>query len=94
MTAFLSQTFLPALFNMSLTAGIVILCVIVARLFLKRAPKIFSYALWAVVLFRLLCPSPYSSAVLNFPVYCNTYCSCWGNLSELIPVLPGAASMF
>ena len=64
MTAFLSQTFLPALLNMSLTAGIVILCVIAARLFLKRAPKIFSYALWAVVLFRLLCPvslpSPFS----------------------------------
>ena len=64
MTAFLSQTFLPVLLNMSLTAGIVILCVIVARLFLKRAPKIFSYALWAVVLFRLLCPvslpSPFS----------------------------------
>lgn len=62
MTAFLSQTFLPALFNMSLTAGIVILCVIVARLFLKRAPKIFSYALWAVVLFRLLCPVSLPSA--------------------------------
>lgn len=56
MTAFLSQTLVPALFNMSLTAGIVILCVIVARLVLKRAPKVFSYALWVVVLFRLLCP--------------------------------------
>ena len=56
MTAFLSQTLVPALFNMSLTAGIVILCVMAARLALKRAPKVFSYALWAVVLFRLLCP--------------------------------------
>jgi len=26
------------------------------RLFIKRMPKVFSYALWAVVLFRLLCP--------------------------------------
>ena len=56
MTAFLSRTLVPALFNMSLTAGIVILCVMAARLALKRAPKVFSYALWAVVLFRLLCP--------------------------------------
>lgn len=56
MTAFLSQTLFPALFNMSLTAGIVILCVMAVRLLLKRAPKVFSYALWAVVLFRLLCP--------------------------------------
>lgn len=42
--------------NMSLTASVVILCVMAARLLLKKAPKIFSYALWAVVLFRLLCP--------------------------------------
>ena len=56
MLEFLSNTFLPTLFDMSLTGGIVILCVLAARLALKRAPKIFSYALWAVVLFRLLCP--------------------------------------
>lgn len=56
MTQFLSQTLFPALFNMSLTAGIVILCILVVRLALKRAPKVYSYALWAVVLFRLLCP--------------------------------------
>lgn len=42
--------------NMSLTASVVILFVLAARLALKKAPKIFSYALWAVVLFRLLCP--------------------------------------
>ena len=42
--------------NMSFTAGIVILCVMAARLALKKAPKIYSYALWSVVLFRLLCP--------------------------------------
>ena len=34
----------------------VIAVVLLARLMLKRAPKIYSYALWAVVLFRLLCP--------------------------------------
>jgi beta-lactamase regulating signal transducer with metallopeptidase domain len=42
--------------NMSLTAGVVILAVLVLRLFFARAPKIFSYVLWAIVLFRLLCP--------------------------------------
>ena len=45
-----------AVLNMSMTGGIVILLVMLARLVLKPAPKIFSYALWAVVLFRLLCP--------------------------------------
>ena len=49
--------------NMSLTASVVILCVMAARLLLKKAPKIFSYALWAVVLFRLLCPVSLASEV-------------------------------
>ncbi|MGN0403196.1 MAG: M56 family metallopeptidase [Acetatifactor sp.] len=54
--------------NMSITAGIVILVVLVARLLLRRAPKVFSYALWGVVLFRLLCPLSFSSSfsVLSF----------------------------
>ena len=42
--------------DMSRTASIVIGVILVARLFLRKAPKVFSYALWAVVLFRLLCP--------------------------------------
>ena len=53
---FLSYELLPIVFNMSVTASVAIFFVLLARLLLKRAPKIFSYALWAVVLFRLLCP--------------------------------------
>ena len=53
---FISYELLPIVFNMSVTASVVIVFVLLARLLLKRAPKIFSYALWAVVLFRLLCP--------------------------------------
>ena len=49
--------------NMSLTGSAVILLVLAARLLLKRAPKIFSYALWGVVLFRLLCPVSLSASV-------------------------------
>ena len=45
-----------AVLNMSITASIAILVILLARILLKRAPKIFSYLLWAVVLFRLLCP--------------------------------------
>ncbi len=54
-------TLLPKILNMSLTAGIVIIFVLLARIPLKRAPKIFSYVLWAVVLFRLICPVSFSS---------------------------------
>lgn len=42
--------------EMSATASIVIGVVMLLRLALKKAPKIFSYALWAAALFRLLCP--------------------------------------
>jgi len=54
-------TLLPKILNMSLTAGIAIVLVLLARLMLRKAPKIFSYALWAVVLFRLVCPLSFSS---------------------------------
>ena len=49
--------------NMSMTGSIVILLVMLVRLVLKRAPKIFSYALWSVVLFRLLCPVAFTAPV-------------------------------
>lgn len=42
--------------EMSMTASIVIGVVMVLRLFLRKAPKVFSYVLWAAALFRLLCP--------------------------------------
>ena len=51
--------------HMSLTATVVIVAVCLARLFLKRAPKVYSYLLWALVLFRLLCPI---SLVTSFSV--------------------------
>ncbi len=62
MTALFSQ-----ILNMSLTGSIVILFVLAARLLLKKAPKIYSYVLWAAVLFRLLCPFSMQSplSVLN-----------------------------
>lgn len=44
------------IFDLSLVAGLVILLLLPLRLLLKRAPRVISYALWAVVLFRLLCP--------------------------------------
>ena len=42
--------------DLTKTGSIVILAVIAVRFLLKKAPKVISYALWAVVLFRLLCP--------------------------------------
>jgi len=45
-----------SILNMSITAGIVALAVMLIRIPLRKAPKIFSYALWGVVLFRLIFP--------------------------------------
>lgn len=50
-----------AVLSMALSASFVICAVLLARLALKKAPKVFSYALWAVVLFRLLCPASFES---------------------------------
>lgn len=54
--------------NMSIAASLVILVVLLVRLLLKKAPKIFSYALWAVVLFRLICPFSFESAIGLLPI--------------------------
>ena len=63
MGEFVMHRLFPIVCNMSLTASVVILAVLAVRLLLRRAPKVFSYALWAVVLFRLLCPVSVTSAV-------------------------------
>lgn len=47
--------------NMSYTASYVIIFVMIARLLLKKMPKVFSYMLWGVVLFRLICPFSFAS---------------------------------
>ena len=53
--------------DMSKTAAMVITVVLLVRLLLKKAPKVFSYALWAVVLFRLLCPFSFETPVSIVP---------------------------
>ena len=65
--------------GMSLTACTIITAVILLRFLLKKAPKVFSYALWIVVFFRLLCPftielqtavvTPVEIETVNMPHY-------------------------
>ena len=63
---FLTYRLLPHILNMSLTASAVIAVVLLARLLLRRAPRWCSYALWAAVLFRLLCPVSIGSGISLF----------------------------
>ena len=74
--------FFPRLINMSVVASIVILFVLAARLILKRAPKIFSYVLWAIVLIRLLVPIHIPSPISAIPVTQTT------NSAEINAALP------
>jgi len=52
---------------MSLTASFVIAAIILARIPLKKAPKIISYALWAVAGFRLVFPFSLEGAFSLLP---------------------------
>lgn len=52
--------------NMSITASYVILALLFIRLLLKRAPKKYSYMLWAIALFRFICPVSFSSVFSLF----------------------------
>ena len=64
--------------GMSLTAGFVCLAVCMLRLLLKKAPKIFSYGLWAVVFFRFACPFAWDSPVSVIP----QWDAWWGAVQE------------
>lgn len=57
--------------NMSLTAAVTVVVVLFIRLFLKKLPKKYSYLLWSVVGFRLLCPVAFNSAfsIFNLKIF-------------------------
>lgn len=78
----------PKLLNMSLTASVVIVFVLLLRLFLKKAPKIISYALWGLVLFRLLCPTSLESGFSLFGLV-NAPVTSRGTLTSSIEYIPG-----
>lgn len=62
----MTEVFIKVL-NMSITASYVALAVMLVRLLFKKAPKIFSYILWSVVLFRLICPFSFESVYSLIP---------------------------
>ncbi|GIP26992.1 hypothetical protein J23TS9_21220 [Paenibacillus sp. J23TS9] len=62
----MAQLFVHTL-NMSITGIYVILFVIVSRMLFRKVPKIYSYALWSVVWFRLVCPFSFESAFSFIP---------------------------
>ncbi len=69
----ISYTLFPAIFNMSVTASVAIIAIILFKLFFwlfrisfKKIPATIFYVMWIVVLFRLLCPVSISSDLSYF----------------------------
>lgn len=58
--------FVKIILEASFTAGLAALAVMLIRLAMKKAPKRWAYALWAVVFFRCLCPFSVESGLSVF----------------------------
>ena len=58
--------------NMNFTASFVILAVICVRFLIKKAPKKYSYMLWAIVFFRLICPFTIEMPASVVPIHTQT----------------------
>ncbi len=67
--------------NMSITAAMAACAVCVIRMLLKKAPKGISYAMWAIVLFRAVCPVSFSSLF-----------SFLGSMDNIGPATPGGTA--
>ncbi|MGN0636886.1 MAG: M56 family metallopeptidase [Huintestinicola sp.] len=52
--------------NMSITGTYIAAAIMLIRLFMKKLPKKYSYALWSILGIRLLCPFSFSSAASLF----------------------------
>ncbi len=63
----LNQVFLKVL-NMSITAGYIIIAILIVRQLIKKSPKVFSYSLWIAAAFRLICPVSFSSFISIFNI--------------------------
>lgn len=68
MIDFIEQIFITFL-NLSLTGSYIIVAITFFRLLLKKAPKNFSYYLWAIAGIRLLCKFSFSSVFSIFNLF-------------------------
>lgn len=77
--------------NRSIMAGFVILFLIPLRALLKKAPKIFSYCLWAAAFFRLSCPAVPRSGMSIFNLFSTLPASLYQSAGDS-PAVLGAFS--
>ncbi len=60
---------IDTLFEMSMTASVVISAVLLVRLFMRGCPKIYSYLLWSIVGIRLCIPFGFESRLSIFNLF-------------------------
>ncbi len=60
-------SFFLTLVNMSISAGWIVLAVLLLRLILKKAPKWIAVLLWGIVALRLICPFTVESVLSLIP---------------------------
>lgn len=81
-----------SILKMSATASAVILAVLLARLLLMRAPKKYSYFLWAAVGFRMCCPFSLKSEFSLFRLLMPR--TIHQTPQETVPVAAGASPWY
>ncbi|MEG2175196.1 MAG: M56 family metallopeptidase, partial [Oscillospiraceae bacterium] len=85
------ETVFLQILNMSYTASYVILFLLWTRILPEKVPKIFSYALWSVALFRLVCPVSFESSFSWFslmgttPQQMRPFPETFTTLSDVLP---------
>lgn len=67
----MTEVFIKIL-NMSLISSYVALAIILIRIPLKKVPKIYSYMLWGIVFFRMVCPFSFDSVMSLIPMGSNS----------------------
>lgn len=84
------------IFNMSISAGWIVIAVMLIRLFLKKAPKRAVIFLWAIVAVRLLCPFSPESVLSLIPsaetVPADIVYSQTPSINSGIPAIDGAVN--
>lgn len=67
----MERIFLEVL-KMSLVSCYIIIFVLIMRLLLRKAPKIFSYLLWSIVFVKLICPVTFEGVISLIPKQLDT----------------------
>lgn len=91
MPSALMESALRTVVNLSVTGSVAIAAILLLRLVLQRAPRRFSYALWSVAAFRLLCPVSFSAVFSLFSLKLFSQAALRGDRQDVLDYMPAAS---